>query len=85
MIVNVVVCFPVFAFRLRSGEFGDGASSVKRFTLSTKQESRLTHRIVIPEGKQSQAGCVVFSVSSHLLHSLLGESVIETCFVMREK
>ena len=58
-------CAYSYLCRLRLGEFGDGTSSVKRFTLSTKQESRPAHRIVIPEGKQSKVGCIVFSVSSH--------------------
>ena len=64
--------------------FVDGTSSVKRLTLSTRQESRPTHQIVIPEGKQSQAGCIVFSVSSHVNKSTshpLGMVVIEMCFV----
>ena len=66
------------------GGFVDSVSSVKRLTLSTRQESRPTHRIVIPEGKQSQAGCIVFSVSSYVNTSTsysLGMVVIEMCFV----
>lgn len=51
--------------RLRFGEYVDGSSSDKRFTLSTRQESRPAHRIAIPEGKQLQAGCIIYSVSSH--------------------
>lgn len=52
--------------RLRFGKYVDVLSSEKRFTHSTRQESRPAHRIVIPERKQLQAGCIIYSVSSHV-------------------
>ena len=49
-----------------------GLSSGRKLTPSPGDESRPAHRLTFPEGKQLQAGCVIFSVSScehgHLIY-----------------
>ena len=40
-----------------------GLSSGRKLTPSPGHESKPAHRLTFPEGKQFQAGCIIFSVS----------------------
>lgn len=56
-------CVHAHQLRLTWDEQAGALSTDKKFTLSPGQGSRPTHRPIISEGKQLQAGCIIFSVS----------------------
>ena len=57
-------CVYACQLRLMWDEQAGALSTDKNFPASPGQESIPVNRLIIPEGKQFQAGCIIFSVSS---------------------